>query len=94
MIITYKVSLLNALVMRLFMRVSTIGLANILAGKKIVPELIQFDLSANNVFNEACKILFEPGRSDSIKRELAEVKKALGQEGASRRAAQSVINML
>ncbi len=94
MIITYKVSLFNAMVMRLFMRVSTIGLVNILAGRKIVPELIQFDFTAGGVFKEACKILFDPQESSRIKTELAAVKKSLGEEGASRRAALSVLNSL
>ena len=64
MVITYKVSLLTAILMKLFMRVRSIGLANIVAGRKIVPELIQFDFTVGNVFKEAGKILFEPGRRD------------------------------
>jgi len=94
MVITYKVSFLNALIMKAVIRIPSVGLVNILAGKKIVPELIQFDLTSGRLFREAHKILFEAGVSDSIKRELAHVKKALGEEGASCRAAQSVINSL
>ena len=94
MIITYKVSLFTAIVMRMFMRVSLIGLVNIVAGKKIVPELIQYNLTSDSLFKEADKILFESERRDLIKKELAEVKKALGEEGASRRAALSVLNLL
>ena len=94
MIIAYKVSLLNAIVMRSFMRISSIGLVNIVAGKKIVPELIQFDLTADRIFKEADKMLFEPGRTDLIKKELTEVKRVLGEEGASRRAALSILNFL
>jgi lipid-A-disaccharide synthase len=93
-IIAYKVSLFNAIVMKPFIRVPSIGLVNILAGKKIVPELIQFDFTADNAFREADKILFEPGISDSIKKELAKVKESLGREGASRRAAISIVNFL
>ena len=94
MIITYKVSLFNAVVMKSFMRISLIGLVNIMAGKKIVPELIQFDLTAKNVFKEAQDILFEPDRSMSITEELYKVKESLGKEGASRRAALSILNSL
>ena len=94
MIITYKVSLFNAIVMKSFMRISLIGLVNIMAGKKIVPELIQFDLTAKNVFKEAQDILFDPDRSMSITEELYKVKESLGKEGASRRAALSVIDSL
>ena len=71
-----------------------IGLANILAGKKIVPELVQSDFTVGNVLREASKILFEEGVSSRIKKELAGVKESLGKEGASRRAALSVLNSL
>jgi len=94
MVITYKVSFLNALIMKLVIRIPSIGLVNVLAGKKIVPELIQFDLTSGRLFREAHRILFEAGVSDSIKKELVYVKKALGEEGASRRAALSVTNFL
>ena len=94
MIITYKLPLFNAVIMRLFMRISAIGLVNIIAGKKIAPELVQFDLTAGNVFNEASLILSDPERNDRIKKELSEVKKSLGDEGASRRAALSVLSCL
>ena len=94
MVITYKVSLFNAIVMRLFMRVSTIGLVNILSGRKIVPELVQFDFTAGRVFREASKILFDPQESSRIKQELSKVKRSLGEKGASRRAAIAVINYL
>jgi lipid-A-disaccharide synthase len=94
MIITYKVSLLTAILMKLFMRVRSIGLVNIVAGRKIVPELIQFDLTVGKVFKEASKVLFESQESDRIKKELAQVKKSLGEEGASRHAAVSIINSL
>lgn len=91
MIITYKLSLVNAILMKPFIRVSAIGLVNILAGKRIVPELIQCDCTSDNIFKEACNILFEPERSDFIKKELALVGKVLGQGGASRRAALSIL---
>ena len=94
MVITYKVSLFTALIMRLFMRTSVIGLANILAGKKIVPELVQFNFTVGNVLEESRKILYDPEKTDWIKKELSEVKKSLGEEGASRRAAQAVIDSI
>jgi len=94
MIITYRVSLLNAILMKLFMRISLVGLVNILAGKEIVPELIQFDFTPGKVFRKAEKILFEPDRYERIKKELTKVKHSLGEEGASLRAAHSVLNSL
>ena len=94
MIITYKVSLINAILMKLFMRVSLVGLVNILAGREIVPELIQFDFTVENIFRKADRILFDSTVNERMRRDLLEVKKSLGEEGASRRATLSVLSFL
>ena len=94
MIIVYKVSLFTAIAMKLFIRTRFIGLVNILAGREIAPELIQFECTENNVLSRAERVLFEPGASESMRKDLAEVKNSLGDEGASRRAAQSVVALM
>ncbi len=94
MVITYKVSFISAIAMKLFMRIPMIGLVNILAGKKVVPELVQFDFTVGNIFKEASKILFDKSINARIKEELAKVKSSLGEEGASRRAALSILQLL
>jgi len=94
MIIAYKVSMFNAAIFKLFINVPYVGLVNILAGKKIVPELLQFDATPDKIYEEAEKILFDGKTSGEIKKELLKVKESLGREGASRRAAKSVIELL
>ncbi len=94
MVIVYKISLLNAILMKPFIRVPHIGLVNILAKKKIVPELIQFDATAGKIYDEAVKILFDPEISVSIRKDLEALKKSLGKEGASRLAAEAVVKLL
>ncbi|MBN1871796.1 MAG: lipid-A-disaccharide synthase [Candidatus Omnitrophica bacterium] len=94
MVIIYKVSLLNAIIMKPFMSVSSIGLVNVLAGKKIVPELIQYSLTVGNLYREASEILFNPAKSDDIKKRLRELKETLGKPGASSRAARSVVEFM
>ncbi len=91
MIITYKVSMFNAAIFKLFINVPYVGLVNILAGKEIVPELLQFDATPDKIYDEAEKILFDGKKSAEIKKELLKVKESLGKEGASRRAAEAVI---
>ncbi|MDP3789146.1 MAG: lipid-A-disaccharide synthase [Candidatus Omnitrophota bacterium] len=94
MIITYKVSMFNAAIFKLFINVPYVGLVNILAGKEIVPELLQFDATSDKIYAEAEKILFDGKRSAEIKKELLKVRESLGREGASRRAAEAVMRLL
>ena len=65
MIIIYKVSPLTYLVGRIMIRVPWIGLANIVAGRQVVPELIQHDASPQRIAAEACAILSDPGAHGS-----------------------------
>jgi lipid-A-disaccharide synthase len=94
MIIMYRISLLTYLVGRLMVRVSTIGLANIVAGKQIVPELIQGDASPQRVFQEAVSLLKDPRRMAAMEKELALVRELLGSRGASERVASMAFEML
>lgn len=93
MIITYKVSMFNAVIFKLFINTPHVGLVNILAGKKIVPELLQFDATPDKIYEEAERILFDERKSTEIKKELLKVKESLGKEGASRRAAEAIIRL-
>ncbi len=73
---------------RLLVKVKDIGLVNLIAEKRIVPELIQGQASPANIFNETSKLLKNPHLLSTIKAELEKVKEKLGSPGASRRAAQ------
>lgn len=66
------------------------SIVNILAGKKIIPELIQNDFTPNNIFQEAKKIL----ESDEIKAGMVsnfkKIKEILGDKKASQNAAREL----
>ncbi len=94
MIIIYKLSLLSAIIGRLFIRVSHIGLVNIIAGKTVVPELIQLDANAARISNEALTILTDPKRRKEIIMNLAALRSRMGEPGAARRAAQIACDMI
>lgn len=94
MIILYRVSRLTYLLGRLLIRIPWIGLANIVAEKKIVPELIQDDTTAEKIACEACSILNDPERMQAMKNELSATKKSLGEKGASMRVAQMIHEMI
>ncbi|NIS60707.1 MAG: lipid-A-disaccharide synthase [Proteobacteria bacterium] len=94
MIIVYKVSFFSYLVGRLLVKVKSIGLVNLIAEKRIVPELIQGQASPINIFNEASKMLKNPRALSMIRGELDKVKEQLGAPGTSQRAAQILYRVI
>ena len=94
MVIIYKVSPLTYLVGRLMIRVSWIGLANIVAGRQVAPELIQHDASPQRIAAEACGILSDPGRMADMRQGLSGIRQALGKPGCSQRVAELIEEML
>ncbi|MFB0527544.1 MAG: lipid-A-disaccharide synthase [bacterium] len=91
MIIIYKVSLFSYLLARLLIRIPRIGLANIVAGKRVVPEFIQQKARAEDIAKVACHWLSNPGLMQETRKELKRVKEKLGTPGASKRAAKIIL---
>jgi len=94
MIIVYKISLLSYFIGRLFVHVKNIGLVNIIAGKTIVPELIQGDASGMRIAAESLSILKNGERRQKMIKELQAIRARLGEPGAARRAAQIAHDMI
>ncbi len=94
MVIIYKVSPLTYLVGRLMIKVPWIGLANIVAGRKVVPELIQNDANPQRIAAEACAILEDPARMAAMKEGLSGIRQALGEPGGSQRVADIIAEKL
>ena len=94
MIIVYKISLLSYVIGRLFVHVKNIGLVNIIAGKTIVPELIQGDASGKRIAAESLSILKNGERRQKMIKELEAIRARLGEPGAARRAAQIAHDMI
>ena len=94
MLIIYKVSFLTWLVGKMLVKIPDIGLVNIVAGARIVPEFIQFDATAEKIADEAIGLISSPEKINEIKINLRAVKEKLGGPGASRRAAQSILATL
>jgi lipid-A-disaccharide synthase len=72
-------------------RVDCIGLVNLVAGRKIVPELIQQEATPDRLYREAERLLQDGEAYDQMKTALRAVRDKLGQPGASRRAAEVVV---
>jgi lipid-A-disaccharide synthase len=94
MVIMYRASPLTYLAGRALIRVPWIGMPNLIAGRVIVPELIQSEVSATRIAREAEGILSDPEREAAVCADLAAVRQALGAPGAADRAAQLVVALL
>jgi lipid-A-disaccharide synthase len=91
MVILYKLSPLTYRLGRPFVKVDTFGMANLIAGRRVVPELIQDDCTPDRVAGEALALLTDRARADAMRRDLREVRQKLGAPGASARAAAAVL---
>ena len=94
MVIVYKISLLSYLIGRLIVDVKNIGLVNIIAGKTIVPELIQGDACGKRIAVEALAILTNEEKKQEMIKELMAIRARLGEPGAAIRAAQIACDMI
>lgn len=94
MVIVYKTSKLTYLIGKNLVRVDNIGMANIISGEKVVPELIQNDVNENTIYSECKKILTDKILYEDIKRKFNLLKEKLGSAGASARAAKIIYSIL
>lgn len=93
MLIMYITSFLTAFLGRLFIRTPYIGLVNVIAGKEIVPEILQYNARPKFLAEEILGIVNSKDKMDGIKNNLKSLKGLLGSPGASMKAAR-IINGL
>jgi len=94
MVIAYRISPLTAAVGRRIIRVKHIGLVNLIAGKTLVPELVQENATAQRLAAEVKALLTDRERREMIRNELAAIRSKLGQPGAARRAAAIALELV
>ena len=92
--ILYKTSWPTYLIGRLLVRVRNIGLANIVAGKQVVPEFVQHEMNVEKISTELGELFDDESALASVRKELGAIKAMLGTPGASRRVAQRVLETL
>jgi len=90
MVIMYRLSPLTYRLGKRFVHVDTYGMVNLVAGERIVPELIQDDLSAERVASEAVALLNDPARHAQTVAAMRSVRQRLGEPGATARAARLI----
>jgi lipid-A-disaccharide synthase len=94
MVIVYRVSPLTYALGKPFVKVDTYGMVNLVAGRRIVPELVQADFTPGRVADEAVSLLTDPARTAAVRSALADVRSRLGGPGASRRAAEAILRVV
>ena len=94
MVIAYKVSPFSYILGRYLVKVSFIGLVNLVAGKAIAPELIQGNATGSRLAEEGLTILEDERAREKMKRDLQSVTERLGRGGASRGAASIARDMM
>jgi lipid-A-disaccharide synthase len=91
MVIVYRVAPLSWTIGRRFVHVDTFGMVNLVAGSRVAPELIQDGFTADAVAAETVRLLLDAGVRARMVTALRDVKARLGGHGASRRAAEAVL---
>lgn len=94
MVIIYKVSRASYWIGRALIHVDHIGLVNLVAGERIVPELIQKEANPRRIAEETLQILKDPVRNRRMREAMAEVRQNLGEPGAAERAARIVYSFV
>ena len=91
-VIVYKTAPLTAFIVRRLLNIADIGLPNIVAGRHILPELLQEDATPAKMAAEVLHLL-EPAAHAQALADLDDVKKRLGEPGAVRRVAELTLRV-
>jgi lipid-A-disaccharide synthase len=94
MIVVYRLAPVTAAIARWLVRTPMFAMVNLIAGKRIVPELVQDDFTPRRVAHEAVRLLDSVEARSEMKQGLAIVREKLGPPGAIERAAELIAGML
>ena len=94
MVIVYKLASLTFHIIKRIIKIPYVGLCNIVVGRQIVKELIQHEANPQNINTEICRILEDADYRQTMQRNLQEMKKKLGEGGASEKAAKALVMLL
>lgn len=92
-VIVYRMATLTYLLGRLLVKIPDIGLPNIVAGRRVVPELVQGQATAADIARETLIILTDPAARARIAADLAAVRLRLGESGAVGRVAEVILEV-
>ncbi len=93
MIVAYRLSWLTHLIVKLLAKIPYASLPNILAGKRIVPEYLQYDCTAENLSSELNNLLISEDKIAKMKKEFSSLSAQL-RKGADKQAADAVMELI
>lgn len=91
MVIVYRLAFLSWMLGRLLIKVPYIGMVNLVAGKQIAPELIQFHATPERIADEARRLLLSVEQRSRMRQELRQIRERLGPPGALGRTADAIL---
>lgn len=91
--IVYRLNALTYQMARRIVKVSHFGLANVVAGREVAPELLQDEVNADRLGLELSRLM-DPETARRIRAELGEVRGHLGEPGAAGRVAEDLLGKL
>ena len=94
MVVCYRISMLSYLLAKPFIKAKYASLVNLVAEKEVVPELLQLEATPENIHTKILPLLLDKKAAGAMQQELAGVCDQLGEPGASKRAAELVMEML
>ena len=94
MIIVYRLSWLTYVIARLLVRVEHIGMVNLIAGERLVPELVQRDVNPERIIAESRALLNDAPARTTITNKLAQLRERLGGPGAGDRVADLALALM
>jgi lipid-A-disaccharide synthase len=93
MVVVYSLSPLTYRLGKRFLKVATYAMPNLVAGRRIIPELIQQGFTPERLAEETVALLVDPDRYARVQRDLRGVHECLGAPGASGRAADAILEV-
>ena len=94
MVIIYRLKAFTYFLARILIDTEMIGLVNIVAEERVVPELIQGDVTPDNIAREALAHLNNPERLQQVRERLLKIRESLGEPGVMNRVAESICQYL
>jgi len=94
MVVVYRVTPLTALLAKPLVRTKLFSMVNLIAERRVVPELIQNDFTPQNVAEQVLRLLNDSPARAELRIGLAEVRRRLGPPGAVERAADAIAALL
>jgi lipid-A-disaccharide synthase len=91
MVVVYRLSPVTYRLGKRFLTVDTYAMPNLVAGRRIVPELIQEGFTPERVADETVSLLADANRRTRVQEDLRAVRERLGSPGASGRAATAIL---